>query len=306
LNEQASVQKATLDELKERQYDTNVKANDNETKIKTLRGENQSLSESVHETELQVSELNLRVENLKTRMLQDYSYDLKPAETQEIDVETTRETIERIKERLKGMGPVNLLALKEYEQEKERLDFLASQRADLFKARGNLTETIDIINKTAREKFLETFERVQQNFTNVFKTFFDGGRASLVLREGNDPLEADIDIYAAPRGKKPSSLQLLSGGEKSLTAVSLLFAIYLVKPSPFCIFDEVDAPLDDKNVIRFADALKEFAQTTQFIVVTHNKLTMRAADQIFGVTMEQEGVSTVVSVRFESAKQYAA
>lgn len=127
-----------------------------------------------------------------------------------------------------------------------------------------------------------------------------------MLREGNDPLEADIDIYAAPGGKKPQSLQLLSGGEKSLTAVSLLFAIYLVKPSPFCIFDEVDAPLDDKNVQRFASALQEFAQQTQFIVVSHNKLTMRAADQLYGVTMQEEGVSKVVSVKFESAQQYAA
>ena len=214
--------------------------------------------------------------------------------------------MDQLRERLKTIGPVNLLALKEYEQEKERLDFLSTQRADLLKAKDNLTETIDIINKTAREKFLETFELVQKNFVSVFKTFFDGGRASLVLRDGNDPLEADIDIYAAPGGKRPASLQLLSGGEKSLTAVSLLFAIYLVKPSPFCIFDEVDAPLDDKNIQRFAHALQEFSQNTQFLVVTHNKLTMRASEQIFGVTMEEEGVSKVVSVKFETAKQFAA
>ena len=307
LEAQRNQAQSKLDELKNLQYDTNVKADEQEKLIRNLRSKNQNLSESVHETKLRVSELRMRLQNLSERIKEEYDLELKrESMDEELDVQSTRERVEQIRERLKSMGPVNLLALKEYEQEKERLDFLETQRADLLKARDDLTETIDIINKTAREKFLETFEEVQKHFTSVFKTFFDGGRASLVLREGNDPLEAEIDIYAAPGGKKPSSLQLLSGGEKSLTAVSLLFAIYLVKPSPFCIFDEVDAPLDDKNVTRFAGALREFAQNTQFIVVTHNKLTMRAADQLYGVTMENEGVSQVVSVKFETAKEYAA
>jgi len=170
----------------------------------------------------------------------------------------------------------------------------------LLKAKRDLVETIDIINATARKQFLETFEEVQKNFSKVFSTFFEGGRASLILREGTDPLEADIDIFATPGGKRVSSLQLMSGGEKSLTAISLLFAIYLVKPSPFCIFDEVDAPLDDINVKRFTKALREFSKNTQFLVVTHNKLTMRAANQLYGVTMEEEGVSKIVSVKFET------
>jgi len=296
-----------LDELKDVQYETNVKADEQEKKIRALRSQNQNLSESVHATEMRVSELKMRLQNLVSRIQTEYDVMLERKKIDEtLDVDETRTRVDQLRERLKNIGPVNLLALKEYEQEKERFDFLSTQRADLLKAKDNLAETIDIINKTAREKFLETFEQVQKNFVSVFKTFFDGGRASLVLRDGNDPLEADIDIYAAPGGKKPASLQLLSGGEKALTAVSLLFAIYLVKPSPFCIFDEVDAPLDDKNVQRFASALQEFAQNTQFIVVTHNKLTMRASDQIFGVTMEEEGISKVVSVRFEAAKQYAA
>ncbi|MBN1482186.1 chromosome segregation protein SMC [candidate division KSB1 bacterium] len=296
-----------IDKLKDEQYQTNVKTDEQEKLIRSLRNENQSLSESVHSIELRVSELKMRLQSLVDRTREEYDYQLKRDYAPvDIDVDDSRSRVDEIKERLKSIGPVNLLALKEYEQEKERFDFLDSQRADLLKARGNLIETIDIINKTAREKFLETFENVQKNFVNVFRSFFEGGRASLVLREGNDPLEADIDIYAAPAGKKPTSLQLLSGGEKSLTAVSLLFAIYLVKPSPFCIFDEVDAPLDDKNVQRFASALQEYAQQTQFIVVTHNKLTMRAADQLYGVTMQEEGVSKVVSVKFEAAQQFAA
>jgi chromosome segregation protein len=307
LQQKVNSLRTQLDELKEVQYETNVKADEQEKKIRSLRSENQNLSESVHSTEMRVSELKMRLQNLSSRILEEYDVALKREPIDEsLNVEASRSQVDTLREKLKNVGPVNLLALKEYEQEKERLDFLSTQRADLLKAKDNLTETIEILNNTAREKFLETFEKVQKNFTSVFKTFFDGGRASLVLRDGNDPLEADIDIYAAPGGKKPASLQLLSGGEKSLTAVSLLFAIYLVKPSPFCIFDEVDAPLDDRNVQRFASALQEFAQNTQFIVVTHNKLTMRASDQIFGVTMEEEGVSKVVSVRFEAAKQFAA
>lgn len=296
-----------IEKLKEEQYQTNVKTDELEKLLRSLRSENQTLAESVHSIELRVSELKLRLQSLFDRTREEYDYQLKRDQRPEdIDIRDSRARVEEIKEQLKTIGPVNLLALKEYEQEKERFDFLDSQRADLLKARHNLIETIDIINKTAREKFLETFESVQKNFVHVFRSFFEGGRASLVLHEGNDPLEADIDIYAAPGGKKPTSLQLLSGGEKTLTAVSLLFAIYLVKPSPFCIFDEVDAPLDDKNVQRFAGALQDYAQQTQFIVVTHNKLTMRAADQLYGVTMQEDGVSKVVSVRFETAQQYAA
>ncbi len=294
-----------LEELKEEQYEANVRADEQEKIIRQYRSKSQELAEAVHQIELRVSELKLRQENLKARILEEFEYTLtrEPIEA-EFDPDTYREKVQKLRNRLKDIGPVNLLALKEYEQEKERLDFLQTQRDDLIKARQNLVETIDIINKTAREKFLETFEEVQKNFAEVFKTFFDGGRASLVIQEGSDPLEADIDIYATPGGKRLSSIQLLSGGEKSLTAISMLFAIYLVKPSPFCIFDEVDAPLDDRNVERFTRALKEYSRNTQFIVVTHNKLTMREADQLYGITMEEEGISKVVSVKFDKAIEY--
>ncbi|MDZ7316480.1 MAG: chromosome segregation protein SMC [candidate division KSB1 bacterium] len=307
LSRQIEASRARLEELREQQYQTNVRADEMEKVIRELRRQSQSLADSVHQLELRISELRMRAENLVSRIREEYEHDLRrePIDS-EFDVEAARSAAADLKERLKSMGPVNLLALKEYEQEKERYDFLNAQREDLLKARENLTETIELINKTARERFLATFEQVQKNFNRVFETFFEGGRATLVLREGDDPLEAEIDIYAAPGGKKPASLQLLSGGEKSLTAVSLLLAIYLVKPSPFCIFDEVDAPLDDKNVERFAAALREFSKNTQFIVVTHNKLTMRVADQLYGVTMEEEGVSQVVSVKFETAEKYAA
>ncbi|OGC07652.1 chromosome segregation protein SMC [candidate division KSB1 bacterium RBG_16_48_16] len=303
LKEKIEASQKQLDELTDRQYETNAKIAEQEKSIKSVRSKSNELSESVHQLEMRVSELRLRAENLKERMWEEFECELqREAAADGFNVQEARESIEKLRNRIKSLGPVNLLALKEFEQEKERLDFLLTQKDDLLKAKRNLTETIDIINNTARERFMATFEQVQKNFAQVFSAFFAGGRASLVLREGNDPLESEIDIYATPGGKRLASLQLMSGGEKSLTAISLLFAIYLVKPSPFCIFDEVDAPLDDENVIRFSRTLKDFTGDTQFIVVTHNKLTMRASDQLYGVTMAEKGVSKVVSVTFDSLK----
>jgi chromosome segregation protein len=202
-----------------------------------------------------------------------------------------------LQEKLRSLGPVNLLAVQDYEERRQRLGFLTGQRKDLEEARQSLLEAIEKINRTASELFLTTFQQVNENFQKVFTTLFEGGESALLLT-GDDPLEAEIEILARPRGKKPQSLSLLSGGEKALTAIALLFAIYLVKPSPFCILDEVDAPLDDANIDRFVQLLREFAVNTQFIVVTHNKKTMEVADYLYGVTMEEPGVSKLVSVRW--------
>jgi chromosome segregation protein len=182
---------------------------------------------------------------------------------------------------------------------------LTGQRKDLEEARQSLLEAIEKINATASELFLQTFSRVDEHFRTVFTTLFEGGEAALQLT-GDDPLEAEIEILARPRGKKPQSLSLLSGGEKALTAIALLFAIYLVKPSPFCILDEVDAPLDDANIDRFVRLLRDFSAKTQFIVVTHNKKTMEVADCLYGVTMEEPGVSKLVSVRWNRERQVEA
>ena len=210
-----------------------------------------------------------------------------------------RERLGLVQEKLRSLGPVNLLAMQDYEERRQRLGFLAGQRKDLDDARLSLLEAIEKINVTAAELFQKTFIQVNENFQRVFRTLFEGGEAALTL-SGDDPLEAEIDILARPRGKKPTSLSLLSGGEKALTAIALLFAIYLVKPSPFCILDEVDAPLDDANIDRFVLLLKDFSKNTQFIVVTHNKKTMEVADCLYGVTMEEPGVSKLVSVRWNT------
>ena len=169
-----------------------------------------------------------------------------------------------------------------------------------------IKETIEKLDAEAQTKFMDTFTAIQENFTKTYSSFFDGGEGHLRLVGDDDPLEAEIEIIARPPGKRTQTLRMLSAGEKTLTAIALLFAIYLVKPSPFCILDEVDAPLDDTNIGKFAKVLKEFSNNTQFIVVTHNKLTMEKADYMYGVTQEEEGVSKIVSVKFKKEEMEAA
>ena len=191
-----------------------------------------------------------------------------------------------------------MAAQQDYEDEQKRLENLIDQRIDILKSEENLKETISKIDVVAREKFASTFDQINTNFSELFEMFFEGGNASISLDGSDDPLEAQIVIHAQPPGKKNQNLRMLSAGEKSLTAIALLFAIYQFKPSPYCVLDEVDAPLDDVNIQKFKRVLNKFAEETQFIVVTHNKLTMEVADYLYGVTMEKKGVSKLVSVKF--------
>jgi chromosome segregation protein len=219
-------------------------------------------------------------------------------------LEALRAALRGVREKKSSLGPVNLLALEEFTTEKERLDFLEAQYADLVKAREDLRQAIRKINTTARDLFLDTFGRAREHFQTTFGTLFEGGRADISLADEADPLESAIEIAASPRGKRIQAVNLLSGGERALTALALLFAIYLVKPSPFCILDEVDAPLDDANIGRFLRMIRSFSDRTQFVVVTHNKRTMEASDFLYGVTMQEPGVSTLVSVDFEKRHRF--
>jgi chromosome segregation protein len=192
-----------------------------------------------------------------------------------------------------------MLAGREYDEVAARLEFLVAQRDDLVKARQSLVEAIVEINRTAAERFGETFESVRVHFRELFARLFDGGEADITPVEAVDPLEGGVVITARPRGKKVDSLSALSGGERAMTSIALLFALYLVKPAPFCVLDELDAPLDDANVDRFIDMMKSFSTGTQFVVITHNRRTMEAADRLYGITMAEEGVSTLASVSLE-------
>lgn len=293
--------KSTDEEKYEDQHHAiNQEMGEFQEQLRHFRNRAQLLSDVIHQNELRISELRLNIKNLSDRISTEFEHKLERQEPDKsIDLKAEEEASARLRQQLKGLGPVNLLALKEYERENERLNFLRTQREDLLKAKDNLLSTIDKINDTAREKFNETFARVRANFQQVFKNFFDDGKADIVIQDEGDPLESEIEIVATPGGKRVASISLMSGGEKTLTAISLLLSLYMVKPSPFCILDEVDAPLDDKNIHRFRSALRQFSEKTQFIVVTHNKLTMREADQLYGIAMEQKGISRVVSVKFD-------
>ena len=271
-----------------------------EKEVRQVRRDRDQVSERAHNLEMEIAELEHQAQSLKDRLRESYNVDLEklPFE-EEVDLEEIDRELEELRRKIKAIGPVNLMALDEYEREKERLDFLNQQKDDLLSAEETLKQTIQKINQTARQRFKDVFGTVQKNFRETFCRFFQGGEADLRLPEDEDPLEAQIEIIARPAGKHFRDLSLLSAGERALTAISLLFAIYLVKPSPFCILDEIDAPLDEANIERFARVVSEYAERTQFIIVTHNKMTMRIAKTLYGVTMEEHGVSKVVSVKFE-------
>ena len=207
-----------------------------------------------------------------------------------------------LKNSIKDLGSVNVNSIEEYTKTKERYDFLTSQRDDIKKAEDNLMKIIDDLEKLMKKQFSEQFGKISENFNEVFKEMFGGGKAYLKLSDSEDILESGIEIIAQPPGKTMQNMMLLSGGERSLTAIAILFAILKMKPSPFCILDEIEAALDDANVKRFADYLRKFSQTTQFIVISHRKGTMEAADVLYGVTMQEKGISKVISVRFEDIK----
>ncbi len=272
-----------------------------EDALARARSDVDALSEEHHRLELGVTEAAAQrrsiVERVEAEWKRPFDVLADAAPTLELDPDTLEQEAERIAAALESIGPVNPLALEEHAEEAKRVQFLMAQRDDLVAARQALLQAIKEIDETARALFLETFSAVSANFVKVFQTLFGGGECELRLSDPDDPLEAEIEIQAAPRGKRTQRIHLLSSGERTLVAVSLLFSIYLTKPSPFCLMDEVDAPLDDANVGRFLRLLDEFKAQTQFLVITHNPRTMQAADTVYGVTMQEPGVSTIVGVR---------
>ncbi len=272
-----------------------------ETALAAARTDVESLSEEHHRLELGVAEAAAQrrsiVERVEGEWKRPFEVLAEAAPALDLDIETLEHEAERINSTLETIGPVNPLALEEHAEEAKRAQFLIAQRDDLVAARQALLQAIKEIDETARALFMETFTAVSANFVKVFQTLFGGGECDLRLSNPDEPLEAEIEIHAAPRGKRTQRIHLLSSGERTLVAVSLLFSIYLTKPSPFCLMDEVDAPLDDANVGRFLRLLDEFKAQTQFLVITHNPRTMQAADTVYGVTMQEPGVSTIVGVR---------
>ncbi len=210
---------------------------------------------------------------------------------------SAEEAISTLRGKIERLGPVNMMAIEQHEELEARYLFLSTQRKDLTDSIAQTTEAIRRIDETTRERFVEAFAAINRNFQDVFATLFGGGRAGLTLLDENDPLESGIEIVAQPPGKRLQSVQLLSGGEKALTAISLMFGLFKYKPSPFCLLDEIDAPLDDANIGRFVEMLRSMQDHTQFILITHHRKTMEIADRLYGVTMEEPGVSKLISVQ---------
>jgi len=260
-----------------------------------------ALGEEEHRLQLERTEIEGRkrglVERVETEWRKPLDKLLADAPEVEGDLEWLREENDRLRGAIDAVGPVNALAVEEHAEETKRLDFLQTQRDDLVTARNSLQQAAREIDQTAKTLFLESFSKVREHFRSVFQTLFGGGECDVRLANEDEPLESEIEIHAAPRGKRTQRIHLLSSGERTLVAVSLLFAIFLAKPSPFCLLDEVDAPLDDANVGRYVRLLAEFKDQTQFIVITHSPRTMQAADAVYGVTMQEPGVSTIVGVR---------
>ena len=290
------------EELRVRQAALIEQTGAQETQVRAFRREKDTISEQLHAADIRLTAVGSAIGAMIDRLKSEYDSDISGLTLErpkdEIADEEAPALVADLKEKLKDFGAVNLLALEEYEVASEREKFLSTQLNDLTAAKNDLNSTITKINRTARDLFNETFARVQQNFSQLFVELFTGGEARISLVNPDDPLESDIDIIARPGGKKLLPITMLSGGERALTAIALLFSLYLVKPSPFCILDEIDAPLDDANCQRFLKIIKTFSQQTQFITITHNKITMEASDNLYGITMERPGVSKLVAVKF--------
>ena len=324
--EQVSAQTAGL--LAQKQSETA----DVDSREENLRGQRNRLTELQQQrgaVEVELAQKNMGAQNLRERIQQKYHVNLDDVRSECItitfadegpakihvmtpeemaaagvstDWNTVAQQIEALQKRLDEIGPVNLVAIEEYEETEQRYQFLSKQLDDLVQAKAQLLEVINRINVQTRQMFKETFEQIRQNFRAMFTEVFGGGKADLILVDENDVLESGIDIVARPPGKQLQTISLLSGGEQTMTAVALLFSIYQVKPSPFCVLDELDAPLDEANINRFILVLQRFLSHSQFIIITHNKRTIGMADVLYGVTMQEHGVSKIVSVKFHKTQ----
>jgi chromosome segregation protein len=323
--EQVNTQAAELHSRKQSQ-EADVTARD-----ESLRDQRRRLThmqEQRGSIEVELAQKNMSAQNLRERIQQKYHINLDdvrsecitityadegPAKVETLTPEQMAESgagtdwaavaqqVEALQKKLDEMGPVNLVAIEEYEETEQRHQFLTQQHDDLVQAKAQLLEVINRINTQTKEMFATTFNQIRDNFRLMFTEVFGGGKADLILTDENDVLESGIDIVAKPPGKQLQTISLLSGGEQTMTAVSLLFSIYQVKPSPFCVLDELDAPLDESNINRFIRVLQRFIDHSQFIIITHNKRTIGMADVLYGVTMEEHGVSKIVSVKFHKS-----
>jgi len=303
-NQQSShLLKRKVDELHEKQKQT-------EQLIRLKRAEKSEIEQKISELKVELGQLEVKQRDLVERVQEELQIDLgqayKDYKDRQIDWNRVREEIAELRGKIERLGNVNLDAIDEQEGLEKRHDFLSSQVQDLNKSKAQLQQLISRLNKNSREKFRETFEEIRVHFQQIFRKLFGGGRADIVLEDAEDILDAGIEVIARPPGKETRSISLLSGGEKSMTALALLFAVFKTKPSPFCFLDEVDAALDEANNERFDMLLREFQKDSQFIVITHSKRTMSIVDELIGITMQTRGVSKKISVKFDEYEEETA
>ena len=294
-----------LNEADQIYYNLRNALTEKESQLRTKQKSKEGIDNLLNEIKDRLTELKLQLAGMKERLNVEFKVDLDAIidepRTTDTPLEELQEKNERMRKRLENMGEVNPTAIEAYTEMKKRYEFILEQKNDLVTAKDSLMQTIQEVEATANQQFLDTFNKTRENFQKVFKALFtEEDTADMILVDPENLAETGIDIVAKPKGKRPSSIGQLSGGEKTLTATALLFAIYLIKPAPFCILDEVDAPLDDANVGKFTNMIKQFSENSQFIIVTHNKQTMSAVDVIYGVTMQEAGVSKLVPVDFRS------
>ncbi|MBU0951720.1 MAG: AAA family ATPase [Elusimicrobia bacterium] len=285
-----------VSELKLQQNNVYKILEQKQNQLNHLRNEITKLSEKIHDLQIIQKTKEIEKNNFETK-LREAGLEYADVKDSYINIAVDPDEIIRLRRRIESIGPVNLTAQEQYTDLEKRYNFLFEQQQDLIKAEEDLRQAITKLNSSIQASFHETFDKVRENFKKLFSQLFEGGESDLILTDENNLLESGIDIVAQPQGKKLQSISLLSGGEKALTAIALLFAFFMVRPSPICILDEVDAPLDESNVTRFINIIKVFSANSQFLMITHNKRTMEAADILYGVTMEEFGISKIISIR---------
>jgi chromosome segregation protein len=296
---------AELDAQRQAHAQLQASVREEETRLRELRARLDELSQGLSQISIQERELSIElshlVEQIRERHQAELAYELHAYHLLPVLSEEATQKLKDLRGQIERMGEINVTAIEEHAELSKRHAFLFGQRSDLEASMNQLKSAIQKINRTSKDRFAQTFESVNEKFQQVFPRLFGGGRAGLVLTEEAPGVEAGVEIVAQPPGKKLQNVTLLSGGEKALTAVALIFAIFLIKPTPFCLLDEVDAPLDDANVGRYNDIVREMSRQSQFILITHNKRTMEIGDTLYGVTMEEPGISKLVSVRMREA-----
>ncbi|MCH7760749.1 chromosome segregation protein SMC [candidate division TA06 bacterium] len=271
-----------------------------EMELKEKRESLSGLQEEMHQLKLRWTEIETQRKDLEEQVKRDFEAELENYTDEGGEIDPGE--IEELRERIRNLEPVNMAAFEEHQEVEKRFEFLTTQKVDLEEGRKNLEASLKTLDREARTRFMDTFGKIRESFQSIFLRLFEGGKADLLLNGGGDPLHAEIEIMASPKGKRFQRIEHLSAGEKALTAIALLFALYFIKPAPFCILDEIDAPLDDANVERFTQLVREVSQRSQICLITHNKRTMGIADSLYGITMEEPGVTQIVSVKFQEGK----